>query len=1552
MSPKINNNLPQDKDTRIAQLEQALAIEAALERVRAASMAMHKSEELAKVITVVYNQLKVLGIDFFQAYMTILYLEKGNQDVWASPIEGIVDTPFYFKTPTAPWENTNIKDWKEGKEFSYISIQGKEALHQYLQQLEELSGKSYFKKFKEIQFFENLEATEANHKYGRFGLSQFVKATAEEKAILKRFAKVFEQAYTRFLDLQKAEAQAREAQIEASLERIRAASMAMHHSDELTQVCQVFLSQIEQLAIPLLGVSIAMMNEDTRNIMQYVVDNTKKSQEPSLFSFEYNIDEFSIAAEYIELAKKGNTEFSMPLGKKRIAEWIAWVGKFMGAERAERLKKANLEKIYFHMLTFHGWSSCVNFSSLEELSAEHWSVMRRLVNTFAMSYRRFLDLQKAEAQAREAQIEAALERVRAASMAMHKSKELPNVALAILKEANYLDIAKAGCAIGIFDMEERTVHSYGANMVAGEIVLGKVLNHSIDSFWVLQECVRRIDIGDSPITIELKDKHLQEVADFLNYEEEAGASFHLENKSIYYNLVPFYEYSVISISSLQPLLESEFEILKRMARTLRMSYIRFLDLQKAEAQAKEAQIEAALERVRAASMAMHKSKDLGKVIQEVMHQMEQLGVLVDSACIHVFKEGTKDFGIWVATTPENSYPVEIYVPYIKHITMDRLHQSIAQKEKLLVLSLTKAQKDAIYQHMFENTKLGELINEERRKMLLSAPSMELSFGISENTAISLNNFSNHVYTLEENNNLQRFTKVFEQTYTRFLDLQKAEAQAREAQIEAALERVRAASMAMHKTNQLIDVTTTLFGELKVLELEVIAAWIVLIDIKKESLEVWVTGFDKQFPETINFGGDYNAIPEFKEVVNKWSRGDEFAELDFVGNQAVQLYLDDLIAFTGIQHFNTFRNNEYLLSLDAFHKYGTLGMGGSTTYTAHQKHVLKRFSIVFEQAYTRFLDIQKAEAQAKEAQIEAALERVRAASMAMHKTSQITDVTMTLFEELKVFDLEVILALITLINRENKSFETWIIGFDKEFPDAFNFRADYNNANPQLKENFDTWLRGEEFIVYNIQGNQAVQLFLGELITLTDIQSFNKFRSLDNIHSIENCNKYGTLGMVATSEFAAHQKHVLKRFSIVFEQAYTRFLDIQKAEAQAREAQIEAALEKVRAKTASMYKSTELEAVVSLVFQQLRLLDFDSKQCIIGIIDKETLETETWQSVDAQSGLPNSYKIPKLNHPFIQEGYDAYLNGEQYHERELSGAAKKSYDKLIFEQTDLRNVPAEVKAAIIQNEKIVTGSAYMSHGVIQVIGAAALSAEKAHILQRFAAAIDLTYTRFLDIQKAEQQKIQLEKVFSENQRLLHSILPAPIAEQIRQGQQTVVKRFEQVSILFADIVGFTVLSDRISPQEVVDILNGLFSKFDDLTDKYGLEKIKTIGDAYMVAAGVPEEKDNHAQLMFAFAKDMLQTLQGYNQVIGTDLKIRIGISSGPVVAGVIGKKKFAYDLWGDTVNTAARMEAYGHADCIQVSPTTYAILKKEATFEKIPNVAIKGKGTMDVYLWKE
>lgn len=211
---------------------------------------------------------------------------------------------------------------------------------------------------------------------------------------------------------------------------------------------------------------------------------------------------------------------------------------------------------------------------------------------------------------------------------------------------------------------------------------------------------------------------------------------------------------------------------------------------------------------------------------------------------------------------------------------------------------------------------------------------------------------------------------------------------------------------------------------------------------------------------------------------------------------------------------------------------------------------------------------------------------------------------------------------------------------------------------------------------------------------------------------------------------------------------------------------------------------------------------------------------------------------------------------------------------------------------------------------------------------------------------------LELANKENEKLVYSIFPVAIANALKIDKRGIVHRYDNVSILFADLVGFTVLFEELPHQRVVDLLNGLFSKFDDLTDKFKIEKIKTIGDAYMVAAGVPNAEPNHEQVLFSFAKEMLYQVEVFNEGMGTDLKLRIGISSGPVIAGVIGKKKFSYDLWGDTVNIAARMEATGEAGAIQVSPSTYEVLKDDYKFKKIESLDIKGKGKMDVYLWRD
>jgi class 3 adenylate cyclase len=210
-----------------------------------------------------------------------------------------------------------------------------------------------------------------------------------------------------------------------------------------------------------------------------------------------------------------------------------------------------------------------------------------------------------------------------------------------------------------------------------------------------------------------------------------------------------------------------------------------------------------------------------------------------------------------------------------------------------------------------------------------------------------------------------------------------------------------------------------------------------------------------------------------------------------------------------------------------------------------------------------------------------------------------------------------------------------------------------------------------------------------------------------------------------------------------------------------------------------------------------------------------------------------------------------------------------------------------------------------------------------------------------------QTLEAERQRSE--RLLLNILPEPIVERLKQEPQTIADQFSEVTVLFADVVGFTQLSSQISATELVVLLNQLFSMFDQLTERHGAEKIKTIGDAYMVGAGLPTPRSDHAQAIANLALDMQETVARFSAEQARSLSIRIGINTGPVVAGVIGTKRFIYDLWGDTVNVASRMESQGLAGVIQVSEATYECLKEQYLFKKRGIIQVKGKGEMTAYL---
>ncbi|HBE18776.1 MAG TPA: diguanylate cyclase [Cyanobacteria bacterium UBA11149] len=219
----------------------------------------------------------------------------------------------------------------------------------------------------------------------------------------------------------------------------------------------------------------------------------------------------------------------------------------------------------------------------------------------------------------------------------------------------------------------------------------------------------------------------------------------------------------------------------------------------------------------------------------------------------------------------------------------------------------------------------------------------------------------------------------------------------------------------------------------------------------------------------------------------------------------------------------------------------------------------------------------------------------------------------------------------------------------------------------------------------------------------------------------------------------------------------------------------------------------------------------------------------------------------------------------------------------------------------------------------------------------------------DITERRNSEVALRSARKRSELLLLNILPQPIAERLKRGERTIADHFNAVTIMFADLVDFTDFSVQTSPRELVEILNQIFSKFDRLAEINEIEKIKTIGDAYMVAAGLPKPREDHADAIAKMALEMQASIAEFNQEMGRDFKLRIGINSGPVVAGVIGIRKFSYDLWGDTVNTASRMESHGLPGFIQVTQATYELLRDRYRFEQRGPIHIKGKGEMITYL---
>ncbi|WP_299512921.1 adenylate/guanylate cyclase domain-containing protein [uncultured Limnohabitans sp.] len=235
--------------------------------------------------------------------------------------------------------------------------------------------------------------------------------------------------------------------------------------------------------------------------------------------------------------------------------------------------------------------------------------------------------------------------------------------------------------------------------------------------------------------------------------------------------------------------------------------------------------------------------------------------------------------------------------------------------------------------------------------------------------------------------------------------------------------------------------------------------------------------------------------------------------------------------------------------------------------------------------------------------------------------------------------------------------------------------------------------------------------------------------------------------------------------------------------------------------------------------------------------------------------------------------------------------------------------------------------------------------------RLTTSIEKKRLRDLETMQRQQLQIQHKQLAHEQNKtenLLLNILPQSVSQRLKGGEKRIADAHQDVSVLFADLVGFTELSKGMSAAKLVDMLDEIFSSFDDIVGNAGVEKIKTIGDCYMLVGGVPEPREDHAQAVVNVAFAMLSALQSINHQHGTQLQIRVGINSGPVVAGVIGMHKFTYDLWGNTVNIASRMESTGAVGKIHISPSTAERLDNKFVLQERGAITIKGIGHLETF----
>ncbi|HET6767152.1 MAG TPA: ATP-binding protein [Chitinophagaceae bacterium] len=1173
----------------------------------------------------------------------------------------------------------------------------------------------------------------------------------ETKSLQRRAASVFDMAYRRYLDLKKAEAQTREAQTEVALERIRARAMAMHSSYELMDVAHILREQMGMLDQPDLETSVInLFDEDSDYIHSWHAFREPGSSSGKSINgtVSFRKDSSALTREMIDHYHSGEKEYTLEATGEKLNEFIQVLTN-SEPEISNYIGKNPPGRVYYHFATFAGGALLT--VSYQPTNEDVKLLQRRAASVFELAYRRYLDLKKAEAQTREAQIEVAVERVRAKALAMHKSEDLHSVVVTLKKELMSLQIPEITAATIYLAQDDASIRILDLSDTGGDndddqpqLKLDKIfrLEDTDPDLWIR----RMWDRNENYFVLEADEDDFVRVVQWIRTVDPAGAEVAekiIREKSIKKAWLPTVKLGkgIMNIDLLAPPAPEIESILLKMGAGFDLAYKRFLDLQNAEAQAREAQIEAAVEKVRSRSLAMHKSDELQEVVHTVFERLKELNVDFYTAIIILFKEGSKDIIWWLESKANQQYS-RILVPFTPVPYFIDLFETRESGGDLFSKCYSFVEKNELFNHLFQNTDF-KYVPEKQKHFLQATEFATMSVALAKNTGIHITSYSKKSFSDQDNQIVSKFANVFDQAYTRFLDLQKAEAQAREAQIEAALERVRAKVMAMSNSNDLNE-TSLVFGEqLRKLGIDWQFAYFWLVDESKNENTFWITWPDSKTSFTTYTLAE--AETYFNDCLISWRAGVKIHD-NYVPPEGVKQWIDTFQRIADdaggeakrIMVPQTFADGVYYY--DAMMKYGSFGICISKPATDEEKKIQCRFAIEFERAYTRFLDLKQAEAQAREAKIEAALERVRARAMAMHKSDDLKMAVATVFEELDKLNIGILRCGIAIMDKDKPRADVWIT-VKSEQTNTIQVSGDESlDYHPLLRGAYDGWVRQEDFS-YVLQGEDLLSYYrdVASIKYQLPVSSpFDKEKVDQQQYYFNAVFQDGSLFAFMEAAITDEAKTVMKRFANVFNLTYKRFLDLQKAEAQAREAQIELGLERVRARAMAMQKSGELKELIATVSTELSKLDVILDRCFLMIYDFKTLGVTWWMANPETSsdpiGLYVKYHEQAPYLAFLKAWQDRLVKWQYL----LEGSAKKTWDEFLFVETELSRLPGFVIDNMRANDKVYLSASFNNFGCLTLATLEPLSDEQFDIMLRFAKVFDLTYTRFNDLKQAEAQ----------------------------------------------------------------------------------------------------------------------------------------------------------------------------------------------------------------------